>query len=97
MMVLTLLTKQIDGEFTVYWKTGLRRGGELKVDLGEQYDKLPEQQKPIAAELYAIHHLLSVKEVMGSNRSGNGFKSGSVKEPSESYRNNAQLSIHFTA
>ena len=31
MMVLTLLTKQIDGEFTVYWKTGLRRGGELKV------------------------------------------------------------------
>lgn len=63
MMVLTLLTKQIDGEFTVYWKTGLRRGGELKVDLGEQYDKLPEQQKPIAAELYAIHHLLSVKEV----------------------------------
>jgi len=32
MMVLTLLTKQIDGEFTVYWKTGLRRGGELKVD-----------------------------------------------------------------
>jgi hypothetical protein len=74
MMVLTLLTKQIDGEFTVYWKTGLRRGGELKVDLGEQYDKLPEQQKPIAAELYAIHHLLSVKEVMGSNRSGNGLQ-----------------------
>jgi len=73
-MVLTLLTKQIDGEFTVYWKTGLRRGGELKVDLGEQYDKLPEQQKPIAAELYAIHHLLSVKEVMGSNRSGNGLQ-----------------------
>ena len=30
MMVLTLLTKQIDGEFTVYWKTGLRRGGELR-------------------------------------------------------------------
>lgn len=54
MMVFTLLTKQIDGEFTVYWKTGLRRGGELKVDLGEQYDKLPEQQKPIAAELYRI-------------------------------------------
>ena len=74
MMVLTLLTKQIDGEFTVYWKTGLRRGGELKVDLGEQYDKLPEQQKPIAAELYAIHHLLSVKEVMGSNRSGHGLQ-----------------------
>lgn len=74
MMVLTLLTKQVDGEFTVYWKTGLRRGGELKVDLGEQYDKLPEQQKPIAAELYAIHHLLSVKEVMGSNRSGNGLQ-----------------------
>jgi hypothetical protein len=74
MMVLTLLTKQIDGEFTVYWKTGLRRGGELKVDLGEQYDKLPGQQKPIAAELYAIHHLLSVKEVMGSNRSGNGLQ-----------------------
>ncbi|EPK3333759.1 TPA: hypothetical protein ACKR0U_003124 [Proteus mirabilis] len=74
MMVLTLLTKQIDGEFTVYWKTGLRRGGELKVDLGEQYDKLPEQQKPIAAELYAIHQLLSVKEVMGSNRSGNGLQ-----------------------
>ncbi|HDZ3704449.1 TPA: hypothetical protein RSW58_003465 [Vibrio cholerae] len=74
MMVLTLLTKQIDGEFTVYWKTGLRRGGELKVDLGEQYDKLLEQQKPIAAELYAIHHLLSVKEVMGSNRSGNGLQ-----------------------
>lgn len=74
MMVLTLLTKQIDGEFTVYWKTGLRRGGELKVDLGEQYDKLAEQQKPIAAELYAIHHLLSVKEVMGSNRSGNGLQ-----------------------
>lgn len=74
MMVLTLLTKQIDDEFTVYWKTGLRRGGELKVDLGEQYDKLPEQQKPIAAELYAIHHLLSVKEVMGSNRSGNGLQ-----------------------
>ena len=74
MMVLTLLTKQIDGEFTVYWKTGLRRGGELKVDLGEQYDKLTEQQKAIAAELYAIHHLLSVKEVMGSNRSGNGLQ-----------------------
>ena len=74
MMVLTLLTKQTDGEFTVYWKTGLRRGGELKVDLGEQYDKLPGQQKPIAAELYAIHHLLSVKEVMGSNRSGNGLQ-----------------------
>ena len=74
MMVLTLLTKQIDGEFTVYWKTGLRRGGELKVNLGEQYDKLPEQQKPIAAELYAIHHLLSMKEVMGSNRSGNGLQ-----------------------
>jgi hypothetical protein len=74
MMVLTLLTKQIDGEFTVYWKTGLRRGGELKVDLGEQYDKLPGQQKPIAAELYAIHHLVSVKEVMGSNRSGNGLQ-----------------------
>ena len=74
MMVLTLLTKQIDGEFTVYWKTGLRRAGELKVNLGEQYDKLPEQQKPIAAELYAIHHLLSVKEVMGSNRSGNGLQ-----------------------
>ena len=74
MMVLTLLTKQIDGEFTVYWKTGLRRGGELKVDLGEQYDMLPGQQKPIAAELYAIHHLLSVKEVMGSNRSGNGLQ-----------------------
>ena len=74
MMVLTLLTKQIDGEFTVYWKTGLRRGGELKVDLGEQYDKLPGQQKLIAAELYAIHHLLSVKEVMGSNRSGNGLQ-----------------------
>lgn len=54
MMVLTLLTKQIDGEFTVYWKTGLRRGGELKVNLGEQYDMLPEQHKPIAAELYAI-------------------------------------------
>ena len=51
MMVLTLLTKQIDGGFTVYWKTGRRRGGELKVDLGEQYDKRPEQQKPIAAEL----------------------------------------------
>lgn len=74
MMVLTLLTKQIDGEFTVYWKTGLRRGGELKVDLGEQYDKLAKQQKLIAAELYAIHHLLSVKEVMGSNRSGNGLQ-----------------------
>ena len=74
MMVLTLLTKQTDGEFTVYWKTGLRRGGELKVDLGEQYDKLAEQQKPIAAELYAIHHLLSVKEVMGSNRSGHGLQ-----------------------
>ncbi|MFC5076780.1 hypothetical protein VTH8203_00070 [Vibrio thalassae] len=74
MMVLTLLTKQIDGKYTVYWKTGLRRGGELKVNLGEQYDKLPEQQKPIAAELYAIHHLLSVKEVMGSNRSGNGLQ-----------------------
>ena len=74
MMVLTLLTKQIDGEFTVYWKTGLRRGGELKVDLGEQYDKLTEQQKAIAAELYAIHHLLSVKEVMGSNRSGHGLQ-----------------------
>ncbi len=74
MMVLTLLTKQIDGEFTVYWKTGLRRGGELKVNLGEQYKMLPEQQKPIAAELYAIHHLLSVKEVMGSNRSGNGLQ-----------------------
>ncbi len=74
MMVLTLLTKQIDGEFKVYWKTGLRRGGQLKVDLGEQYDKLPEQQKPIAAELYAIHHLLSVKEMMGSNRSGNGLQ-----------------------
>ncbi|WP_025674190.1 hypothetical protein [Salinivibrio socompensis] len=74
MMVLTLLTKQIDGEFTVYWKTGLRRGGELKVNLGEQYDMLPEQQKPIAAELYAIHHLLSVKEVMGINRSGNGLQ-----------------------
>ena len=74
MMVLTLLTKQTDGEFTVYWKTGLRRGGELKVDLGEQYDMLPEQQKPIAAELYAIHHLLSVKEVMGINRSGNGLQ-----------------------
>ena len=59
MMVLTLLTKQIDGEFTVYWKTGLRRGGELKVNLGEQYDKLPEQQKPIAAELYAIHWLIT--------------------------------------
>jgi hypothetical protein len=43
-------------------------------NLGEQYDKLPEQQKPIAAELYAIHHLLSVKEVMGSNRSGNGLQ-----------------------
>ncbi|WP_131691520.1 hypothetical protein [Pseudoalteromonas sp. DL-6] len=52
MMVLTLLTKQIDSEFTVYWKTGLQRGGELKVDLGEQYDKLPEQQKPIAAILH---------------------------------------------
>ncbi|MCR9670104.1 hypothetical protein [Vibrio parahaemolyticus] len=74
MMVLTLLSKQIDDKYTVYWKTGLRRGGELKVDLGEQYDKLPEQQKPIAAELYAIHHLLSVKEVMGSNRSGNGLQ-----------------------
>ncbi|MGH1430380.1 hypothetical protein QF117_08780 [Vibrio sp. YMD68] len=74
MMVLTLLTKQTDGKYTVYWKTGLRRGGELKVNLGEQYDKLPEQQKPIAAELYAIHHLLSVKEVMGSNRSGNGLQ-----------------------
>jgi hypothetical protein len=74
MMVLTLLTKQIDGEFTVYWKTGLRRCGELKVNLGEQYDMLPEQQKPIAAELYAIHHLLSVKEVMGINRSGNGLQ-----------------------
>ena len=74
MMVLTLLTKQTDGEFTVYWNTGLRRGGELKVDLGEQYDKLTEQQKAIAAELYAIHHLLSVKEVMGSNRSGNGLQ-----------------------
>lgn len=47
MMVLTLLTKQIDGEFKVYWKTGLRRGGELKVDLGEQYDKLPEQQSQL--------------------------------------------------
>ncbi|EJS84077.1 hypothetical protein AAUPMB_21322, partial [Pasteurella multocida subsp. multocida str. Anand1_buffalo] len=42
--------------------------------LGEQYDKLPELQKPIAVELYAIHHLLSVKEVMGSNRSGNGLQ-----------------------
>ncbi|MDX7526908.1 hypothetical protein SJ358_25290, partial [Enterobacter hormaechei] len=29
---------------------------------------------PIAAELYAIHHLLSVKEMMGSNRSGNGLQ-----------------------
>ena len=67
MMVLTLLTKQIDGKFKVYCKTVLRRGGKLKVDLGEQYDTLTEQQKPIAAELYAIHHLLSVKEVMGSN------------------------------
>uniref|UniRef100_UPI00050C1AAC hypothetical protein n=1 Tax=Vibrio cholerae TaxID=666 RepID=UPI00050C1AAC len=28
----------------------------------------------IAAELYAIHHLLSVNEVMGSNRSGNGLQ-----------------------
>ncbi|GIC18566.1 hypothetical protein VCSRO146_0288 [Vibrio cholerae] len=62
MMVLTLLTKQIDGEFTVYWKTGLRRGGELKVDLGEQYDKLPEQQKPIAAELY--HTRLDISETL---------------------------------
>lgn len=97
MMVLTLLTKQIDGEFKVYWKTGLRRGGELKVDLGEQYDKLPEQQKPIAAELYAIHHLLSVKEMMGVTEAVMGFKSESVKELSKSYRNNAQLSIHFTA
>ena len=26
MMVLTLLTKQIDGEFTVYWKTGAYSG-----------------------------------------------------------------------
>ena len=74
MMVLPLLRKQIDGKFTVYWKTGLRRCGEIKVDLGEQYDKLPEHQKPIAAELYAIHHLLSVKDVMGSNRSGNGLQ-----------------------
>ncbi len=64
---ISYLTKQIDGKFKVYWKTGLRRGGKLKVDLGEQYDTLTEQQKPIAAELYAIHHLLSVKEVMGSN------------------------------
>ena len=47
MMVLILLTKQIDGNFTVYWKTGLRRGGELKVDLGEQYGKLPGQQKQL--------------------------------------------------
>ena len=62
MMVLTLLTKQVDGEFTVYWKTGLRRGGELKVDLGEQYDKLPEQQKPIAAELY--HTRLDISETL---------------------------------
>lgn len=48
--------------------------GELKVDLGDHYDKPPQQQKPIAAELYAIHHLLSVKEMMGSNRSGNGLQ-----------------------
>ena len=97
MMVLTLLTKQIDGEFTVYWKTGLRRGGELKVDLGEQYDKLPEQQKPIAAELYAIHHLLSVKEVMGSNRSGNGLQirvsKGAIKKLQKQRKRNRLIDL----
>ncbi|QJY41093.1 hypothetical protein HND97_11490 [Vibrio cholerae] len=83
MIVLTLLTKQIDGEFTVYWKTGLRRGGELNVDFGEQYDKLPEQKKPIAAELYAIHQLQSVNVVMGVTEAVMAFKSGSVKEISK--------------
>ncbi len=62
MMTLTLITKQNAEEFTVFWKTGLRNAGELNVDLGEKYLALPDKQKSIAAELYAIHHLLSVKE-----------------------------------
>ena len=45
MMVLTLLTKQIDGEFTVYWKTGLRRGGA--VDLGAMTNYLSSKNSTL--------------------------------------------------
>lgn len=82
MMTLTVLTTPIPdttNAFRVTWKTGGTRSGLVNVTMhADVSDPL------IAAELYAAHWLLTIKEVLGSKRSGTGvkivFSRGAVKK-----------------
>ena len=67
---LTLYTKAstAPNQFETFWTTG-RKQGIIDITISDT----EAQDAAVIAELSAMHHLLSYKEVCGSDRAGNGM------------------------
>lgn len=67
MNILTVLTKPTDNphHFEIYWANGVQNQGLLRVRVEQSCDDLD-----VVAELGALHHLLVVKSIFGSDRAG---------------------------
>lgn len=86
MDTLFVSTQDAGDEFVTTWRwqpntaTVPSIGGTIDVTLGERYT----EDRRILAELGAIHHLLSVEQVNGQNRLGNGLaievSSGAIRK-----------------
>lgn len=65
---LTVLTAPDEGAYRVNWACGVRSQGVLYLHMPAQLE-----DADIAAELFALQHLLEKREVCGHDRAGNGL------------------------
>jgi len=70
MQSITVLTKAAEPDaFDVFWKPGARKQGVVRV-----WVPIEVEDKPIVAELAALHHLLADQAVLGADRGGNAVR-----------------------
>ncbi len=62
---LKVFTRTVGDRYETYWTTG-RKQGVVSVTLAESIT----DNRPVVAELSALHHLLSYQGIMGDDRSG---------------------------
>lgn len=92
---LTLYTKAstAPNQFETFWTTG-RKQGIIDITISDT----EAQDAAVIAELSAMHHLLSHKEVCGSDRAGNGMAIevtfGAIRKIAQNTSNKRHLFAH---
>ena len=90
MNILTVLTKPTDNprHFEVYWANGVQNQGLLRVRVEQSCDDLD-----VVAELGALHHLLVIKSIFGSDRAGRSAHLNDTPDPGAEDSDRLQLNV----